>query len=137
MTYTRFRACAPRLAAALVAMALPATAAAQSALGVDTANFDRSVRPQDDFYRFVTGSWLRTTSIPADRSTFGTFVELRDRSERALHELLEEASRGSQAPGSDLQKIGDYYAAMLDSARAEELGLRPVEGTLARIAAVS
>jgi putative endopeptidase len=139
MTYTRIRALAPHVATALGIVLLASGLPAQTgrALGVDTTFFDRSVRPQDDFYRFVNGGWLRDTQIPADRSTFGTFVQLRDRSEQALHELLEEAAAGRHPAGSDLQKIGDFYATALDSARAEQLGVRPLQPTLARIAAVS
>ena len=132
-----FRVRGGALALALSAALVPALPAQSGrALGVDTANFDRSVRPQDDFYRFVNGSWLRNTQIPADRSTFGTFVELRDRSEAALHSLLEEAAASQHPAGSDLQKIGDFYASALDSARAESLGLRPLLPTLATIAQV-
>ena len=69
------------------------------ALGVDTKNFDKSVRPQDDFYRYVNGTWLKTAQIPADRARYGTFIELADKSEAALRALIEEAAsaKGAQA----------------------------------------
>lgn len=105
------------------------------ALGFDPANFDTSVRPQDDFYRFANGGWLDRTPIPADRASFGTFDELRERSEAALHALLEEAAAVRNKPrGSDLQKVGDYYSSVMDSARIESLGLRPLRPELQRIA---
>jgi putative endopeptidase len=104
------------------------------ALGFDPSNFDTSVRPQDDFYRFANGAWLDRTPIPADRASFGTFDELRERSEAAVHALLEEAAatRGHQ-PGSDMQKVGDFYRTMMDSARIESLGVRPLRGEMQRI----
>src|SRR5512138_2527229 len=61
-------------------------------LGVDTANFDRSVRPQDDFGRFVNGSWLAKTQIPGDRSRWGSFDELRDQADGAIRTIIEEAA---------------------------------------------
>jgi putative endopeptidase len=125
------------LAAVLVvgaAGALPA----QHALGIDTAGMDRSVRPQDDFYSFVNGNWQRNTQIPADRSSFGSFVTLTDRSEAAVHQILDEAMAArSAARGSDMQKLGDLYASYMDSAAIEAAGVNPLRSDLARINAVS
>ncbi len=105
-----------------------------SELGIDTTNFDRSVRPQDDFYRFVNGTWMRETKIPADKSTYGSFVELRDKSDDALKAILEDAAaKRDVQPGSELQKIRDYYLSYLDTARIQALGIQPVRPELARI----
>ncbi|MBV9774334.1 MAG: peptidase M13 [Gemmatimonadetes bacterium] len=108
---------------------------AQPTLGIDVRNFDRSVRPQDDFFRYVNGTWLKTYRLPEDRTNYGTFTELADRSDLALRRLIEQAAAtpGKQ-PGSDLQKVGDFYAAFLDSARVERLGVAPLRGEMARIA---
>jgi predicted metalloendopeptidase len=107
------------------------------ALGVETRNFDRSVRPQDDFYRYANGTWLKTVQIPEDRSRYGAFDELREKSTEALHVLLEEAaSSPARKAGSDLQKVGDYYLSYMDTARIEKLGLSPLRPELKRIAAV-
>src|SRR5690242_13582560 len=70
----------PLAAAATALLAASASAQQQQAtpiraLGVDTTNFDRAVRPQDDFFRFVNGSWLEHTQIPADASSWGAFNE--------------------------------------------------------------
>jgi predicted metalloendopeptidase len=103
-------------------------------LGIDTTNFDRSVRPQDDFYRFVNGTWMKETKIPADKSTYGSFVELRDKSDDALKAILEDAAaKRDVQPGSELQKIRDYYLSYLDTARIQALGIQPVRPELARI----
>jgi putative endopeptidase len=131
------------LAASLLAGILAGPLGAQSAdsqpspraLGFDPANFDTSVRPQDDFYRFANGAWLRNTPIPADRASFGSFDALREQSEAALHALLEEAAATRTHPrGSDLQKVGDFYRSALDSARIESLGVRPIRPEMQRIA---
>jgi putative endopeptidase len=106
-------------------------------LGVDTKNFDTTVRPQDDFYRYVNGTWLKTVQIPADRGMYGTFVELRDKSEAALKDIIEEAAATARKKrGSDTQKVGDLYLSFMDTARIEALGLKPVQGDLKRIAAL-
>ena len=134
MSFTRFT-----LTAAAVAIAAGASAPvarAQSSLGIDTTNFDRSVRPQDDFFRFVNGRWLARTEIPADASSWGAFNELRENSRTALHSIVEEAARSNAAAGSESRKVGDLYASYMDSARVESLGITPLKGDLAAIAAL-
>jgi predicted metalloendopeptidase len=125
------------LGVALAAVATASLGAQTRELGVDTAGFDRSVRPQDDFYQFVNGGWARSTQIPADRSSTGSFVALTDRSEAAVHQILEEAlAARNPARGSDTQKLGDLYASFMDSARVESLGITPLQADLARIRAI-
>jgi predicted metalloendopeptidase len=115
-----------------------APAPATPAFGIDPRNLDRSVRPQDDFYRFVNGSWLKQTPMPADRSRYGTFDLLADESELALRTLLESAAAArSLAPGSDQQKLGDLYASFMDTVRVEALGLEPMREPLQRIRALT
>ncbi|MDB4885058.1 MAG: Metallopeptidase [Gemmatimonadetes bacterium] len=124
--------------ALLIGTAAAQAAGAQSApgLGIDTTNFDRSVRPQDDFFRFVNGGWLARTSIPRDQSSWGSFVELRERSRNGLHAILEEAARSGAPAGSEERKVGDLYASYMDTARIERTGLTPLRGELARIVAL-
>ncbi|MDQ3522438.1 MAG: peptidase M13 [Gemmatimonadota bacterium] len=111
------------------------TASAPRALGVDVANFDRSVRPQDDFFRYLNGGWLQKTPIPADRASYGSFTELADRSEAALRTIIEEAAAApGSARGSDAQKVGYFYRSYMDTARIETLGVRPLRPELDRIA---
>jgi predicted metalloendopeptidase len=125
-----------QLLALVVAVSFAGTASAQT-LGVDTTNFDRSVRPQDDFFRYVNGGWLKRTQIPSDRSSYGSFVQLRDRSEESVRAIVEEAAATRDAqPGSETQKVGDLYASYMDSARIEAIGIAPLRPELARIAAV-
>ena len=120
--------------AVLFAGTLAAPAAAQLSSGIDTTTFDHSVRPQDDFFRYVNGGWLKTAQIPADASSWGAFQELRENSRNALHELFEEASRANAPAGSARQKVGDLYASYMDSARVEELGLAPLQPLLKKVA---
>jgi putative endopeptidase len=116
------------------AAAMPAAPALVS--GVLQQNFDRSVRPQDDLYRFVNGTWLKNTAIPADKSNYGAFTVLSDGAEKNLRVIVEEAASANAAAGSDQQLIGDFYASFMDEARAEQLGLAPLQPELDRIAAI-
>jgi putative endopeptidase len=116
--------------------AAPAVVAPALTSGVTLQNFDRSVRPQDDFYRFVNGTWLKNTEIPADKSNYGSFTMLADEAEKNLRVIVEEAAAANAPAGSDQQLIGDYYSSFMDEARAEQLGLAPLQPELDRIAAI-
>jgi putative endopeptidase len=126
------------LAGALAIGSLAVSAAAQAprSSGIDTASFDRSVRPQDDLFHFVNGGWLKKTPIPSDAARWGAFDELDERSHESMRAILESAARSNAPAGSEERKVGDLYASFLDSARAESLGITPLEGELARIAAL-
>jgi predicted metalloendopeptidase len=125
---------APELAAAPAAATAPAAPAQGS--GVLLQNFDRTVRPQDDLYRFVNGTWLKNTAIPADKSNYGSFTILSDGAENNLRAIVEEAAAANAPAGSDQQLIGDFYASFMDESRAEQLGLAPLQPELDRIAAI-
>ncbi len=112
------------------------TCAAPAGSGVILQNFDRSVRPQDDFYRFVNGHWLKNTPIPADKSNYGSFTMLADEAEKNLRVIVTEAAGAKAARGSDQQLIGDFYTSFMDEGRAEQLGLAPLQPELDRIAAI-
>jgi predicted metalloendopeptidase len=107
------------------------------ALGVERKHIDTTVRPQDDFYAYVNGNWLKTTQIPADRARYGTFIELAEKSEAALRAIIEETAAVKERPaGSDAQKVGDLYQSFMDTQRIESLGLEPVRPELQRVAGV-
>lgn len=129
-------ACSPLAAGADDATAAATAQAGILKSGVYLQNIDKSVRPQDDFYRHINGGWLAATQIPADRSNYGTFTKLQDDAERDLRDILEEAARSKAAHGSDEQKVGDYYASFLDEAAIDARGLKPLSEELARIDAL-
>lgn len=104
-------------------------------LGIDASGMDRSVRPQDDFFRYVNGTWTDKTEIPPDKSRYGSFTMLGDESEKALKEILEEAAaQKSAAHGSEVQKVGDLYRSFMDTDRIEALGTKPLQSNLNYIA---
>jgi predicted metalloendopeptidase len=106
--------------------------------GIEAATFDKTVRPQDDLYKHVNGAWLAKTEIPADRGVYGGFYEAIDRTQERLKEIVEGAAKtSSKAAGSDVQKLGDFYTAFMDEARANQLGRAPLDPELARIDAIA
>jgi predicted metalloendopeptidase len=116
--------------------AAEAPAAPALSSGLFLENFDKAVRPQDDLYRFVNGTWLARTEIPADKSNYGTFTKLQDDAEADLRVIVEEAAAANAPAGSDQQLIGDFYSSFMDEAAAEKRGFAPLEPELARIDAI-
>lgn len=104
--------------------------------GIDISGFDTQVRPQDDFFRYVNGTWLERTEIPADKSNYGAFNALSDKAETDLLAIIEEAAASDAAAGSDMQKVGDFYASFMDESRIERLGFAPVQPHLDAISAI-
>ncbi|OWQ85305.1 peptidase M13 [Roseateles aquatilis] len=104
--------------------------------GLDTQAFDKKVRPQDDLFRAANGHWLETTEIPADKSSFGVFIQLRDTSDQRARTIIEELAKKKGKTGSVEQKIGDYYATYTDTATIDKAGLAPVKPLLDSIAAI-
>ncbi|VUD66498.1 Neutral endopeptidase [Thalassocella blandensis] len=102
--------------------------------GIEFANFDKSVRPQDDFYRYVNGTWLKTTKIPDDKSNYGTFTALDDNARKDMRDIIEQsASDTSAAKGSDKQKVGGLYNSFMNVELLETLGITPLNPELAAI----
>src|SRR5439155_23888681 len=105
----------------LVTVALSACLAATpleaqgQTLGVDTTNFDKSVRPQDDFFKYVNGGWLRKVAMPPDASRWSAFNELREKSRAAMHSILEELSRSKPAVGGERRMLAEVYASFMGS----------------------
>ncbi len=110
---------------------------AENPSGVVLDNFDTSVRPQDDFFRHVNGTWLKNTPIPEDRSRYASFTELADQAEVNLRQIIEEATSATdRAEGSDAQKVGDLYRSFMDVKAIDALGAQPIAQDLQAIAAL-
>ncbi|WP_296001952.1 M13 family metallopeptidase [Rugamonas sp.] len=124
------------LLTAFAGAAEPAPAAAPVS-GIDVQHIDASVRPQDDFFSYLNGQWLKNTDIPADKSSWGAFAQLRDETLPQLRAIIETAQRdGAKKSGSDAQKIADLYTSYMDQAHVNALGIRPLAGELNRIHAI-
>ncbi len=105
--------------------------------GIDTTAMNEAVKPGDDFFRYVNGTWMDTFEIPADRTNYGSFTVLAERSEKQVRAIIEEAAANSGAPGSSEQKIGDLFASYMDTETIEANGITPIQGDLDKISAAS
>ncbi|MGA2035041.1 MAG: M13-type metalloendopeptidase [Thermoguttaceae bacterium] len=117
----------------LAACAAEGQAAQPLASGIDRANFDPSVRFQDDLFHAVNGAWLAKTEIPADRADYGAFTALAEQAEKDVRAIVESCAGAGHNAADPEKKIGDLYASYMDEARAERLGITPIAGTLAAI----
>jgi predicted metalloendopeptidase len=105
--------------------------------GIETQYIDPSVRLQDDFFQHLHGKWLKEVDIPADKSSWGSFNKLSDDVQPILRTIIEKAAKeGSKTPGSDAQKIGDFYNSFMDEKKLDELGLKPLQNELTKIDAL-
>ncbi len=91
---------------------------------------DNAIRPQDDFYNYVNGNWMKTVQIPADKARWGSFDELRENTDVAVLEILKESLDKSFEKGSDGQKIADLYKSFVDFETRDRLSLGPIQGQL-------
>lgn len=87
---------------------------------------DLSIRPQDDLFGYVNGTWLAESEIPSDRASWGPFVMLADIAEEQVRVIIEDCAAG-KVEGEDAKKIGDLFASFMDEARVDELGITPLQ----------
>jgi putative endopeptidase len=102
--------------------------------GVDLAGGDPTVRPGKDFYLYAGGEWMKTNQIPADRSRWGMFDQLREEADANVRTILEEQALKKEAVGTNGQKTSDFYRSFLDVAAINAKGFAPAEPGLAAIA---
>ncbi len=123
---------APALAAVVALAAGPRPQEpARAASGFDPSSFDRSVRPQDDLYRYVNGRWLDETVIPDDRVSYSAAAELIEKTNVDLRAIVEDlAARDSRRSDSRVQQVVDMFTSMVDEAAIERRGLTPLQPML-------
>jgi putative endopeptidase len=95
---------------------------------------DKSVDPCQDFYQYACGNWLKSAEIPADQTSWSSFVEIRERNAVILREILEKSSAPDAGRDAIAQKIGDYYGSCVDEKAVEAEGVTPLKPELERIA---
>jgi putative endopeptidase len=105
--------------------------------GINTSYMDRSVKPNDDFFRFVNGTWFDNTEIPADRTRWGSFDELRKNTDEDVKSILQEAIKsGKYASNTDQGKAISYYKTIMDTVTRNKNGITPLKPYLQKIDAV-
>lgn len=106
--------------------------------GYDVANLDRTCKACDDFNQFANGGWTAKNPIPAAYPSWGSFNILAENNRDALRQILDDAAHNKEIIlGSNQQKVGDFYAACMDEAKANADGIKPLAGELGRIEKVS
>src|ERR1700716_1585106 len=129
---------------ALIGCASTPTTGVQS--GVDFKYVDRSVRPQDDLYRYLNGKWLDSFQLPPDKGSYGSFTYVDDATQEQLRGIVDgliqdqTQAEKTTAAGNldpDVRKITDLYASFIDEGRLEALGLKPLQGEFTAIDAIA
>ena len=114
---------------AFASMSLSAMAQGQSQelrSGIDLTNLDNSVRPQDDFFSYACGGWMKKNPLPAAYSRYGSFDVLGEDNNKRINGILKELLSGSYAKGSIEQKLSDLYKLSMDEARRNKEGVQPL-----------
>jgi putative endopeptidase len=106
---------------------------------IDPSNFDTSVKPSDDFFLYANGSWIKRTEIPPEYTRWGSFNELIEHNNDALHEIAEKAEGTKVDPrmAPEAEKVGDFYASGMDEKTIEALKTKPLDDEFNAIAAIS
>ena len=104
--------------------------------GLSLAEMDTTVRPQDDFYNYVNGTWAKTAKIPADKPTWGSFHILREKTDENCLLILDNLLKEKFAQGTEGQKIKDLYESFINWKKRDAEGLKPIEGYLNKIEAI-
>ena len=102
--------------------------------GINLSYIDSSVSPRNDIYKFANGKWLNTQKIPASDGSWGSFNEINERNVANLKALMLDVSKDTKAlPGSNNQKLRDFYSVAIDSVKADKDGIKPISADLAAI----
>ena len=104
---------------------------------VDVNGIDSSIKPGDNFFRYVNGRWYDTAKIADDQTGVGSYMFLKIPQKQLLQNILDSVSKTKNTPGSIEQKVGDFYASGMDTVSINQRGYGPIQPILARIDAIS
>lgn len=105
--------------------------------GIDLTSADPAVKPGDDFFRYANGAWLSTFTIPEDKARYGSFDELREKSENDVKSIIDGFAANPPVAGSNIAKAADFYASWMDEATIEARGTEPLKPYLDTINGIS
>jgi predicted metalloendopeptidase len=126
----------PRVFAAALVFTASGTAAHTNERGIDPQNFDETVSACTDFFEHANGGWLKSNPIPAEYSQWSLDDELRERNLALLRGILESAAKNPAEAGSNLRKIGDFYASAMDESAINAAAYEPIQPRLANVDAL-
>jgi putative endopeptidase len=115
----------------------PATASSGTALGINKAWMDASAKPGDDWYEYADGGWMKSMTIPPDRSNIGSFWMADEKTEQQLGALMADIDKSNPAAGSNEAKVKDFYDAYLDTKEIDAAGMTPAQADLAKFDAIA
>jgi putative endopeptidase len=98
---------------------------------------DSTVKPQDDFFKYTMGKWVKNNPIPGTEKSWGIWSKVKDENDLRIRDINEEASKKNAEPGSNWQKIGDFWHTGMDTVAIEEQGMKPLKSEFDKIAAIS
>ncbi len=127
----------PLLVSIVSLMALTACTKQQQTTGIPLSNLDTAAVPQNDFYQFACGGWMKENPLPAEYSRFGSFDKLALNNLEQVNGLITDIAKEKHPQGSIAQKIGDIYNLAMDTARRNTEGTAAIQPTLDEIAAVT
>ncbi|MDV3492033.1 endothelin-converting protein [Elizabethkingia anophelis] len=104
--------------------------------GLNLSYRDTSVRPQDDFFNYVNGGWLKTAKIPSDKSSWGSFNQLREDTDNNSMNILKAILKSKYPAGSEGQKIQALYTTYTDWTKRNALGISPIKADLDKVDAI-
>jgi predicted metalloendopeptidase len=115
-----------------IALVAPAGFAADQRSGIDVSAIDTSVGPRQDFWQYANGKWLAVTPIPADRSSWDTFSEVREKTQAQLRSVIEQINP-NDSDHPERRKLADLYTSFMDEVGVEQAGLKSLREALSRI----
>ena len=104
--------------------------------GLELQHMDTNVRPQDDFYNYVNGSWMKTAQIPSDKSTWGSFNKLAEDTDNNSMSILNSLLKEKFDAGTEGKKIQDLYATYMNMEKRNADGITPIKADLSKIDAI-
>ena len=111
---------------AMASISLMTMAQGNLGSGLNTADFDKSVRPGDDFYEYACGGWMKAHPLPAAYSRYGSFDRLQEDNDKRINGILKELQSNTYQKGTIEQKLSDLYKLAMDSTRRNNEGVTPL-----------